>query len=346
MDKSFFDTEEYNFTIPKELIAQTPAKPRDSCRLLVIDRADSTIKETRFKKISEFFNEGDVLVLNDTKVIRARLEGVKQSGAKVEILLLGEVKKGVWRVLVNPGKRAKIGDQIIFKKDVLSAEVIDRTDQGGRILKFDPSNLDDFLLDLGQVPLPPYIKDNIQDPNDYQTIYAKKKGAVAAPTAGLHFTRELLSKLEDKGVVIAYITLHCGLATFRPVKVKDIRQHRIDSEWVDISSKTVKIINSAKKRGKRVIAVGTTAVRSLESAVSSKSEGHITSFSGSTRLYITPGYEFKIVDALITNFHTPASTNLILVSSFASSRLIKDGYRLAKDKKFRFYSFGDAMLIK
>ena len=223
MDKSFFDVEEYNFAIPKELIAQNPARPRDSCRLLIVDRASSLFKATKFKEISEFFNEGDVLVLNDTKVIRARLTGVKQSGAKVEVLLLGEVKKGIWQVLVNPGKRAKVGDRIIFKKDVLIAEVIDRTDQGGRVLKFEPNNLDDFLPGLGQVPLPPYIKDNIQDPSDYQTIYAKKKGAVAAPTAGLHFTRGLFKELKDKGVVIVYITLHCGLATFRPVKVKDIQ---------------------------------------------------------------------------------------------------------------------------
>ena len=346
MDKSFFDIQEYNYTIPKELIAQTPARPRDNCRLLIVDRVSSSVKETKFKGISEFLSEGDILVLNDTKVIRARLVGVKQSGAKVEILLLGEVKKGIWQALVNPGKRAKVGDRIVFKKGVLSAEIIDRTDQGGRVLKFDPSNLDDFLPDLGQVPLPPYIKDNIQDPSDYQTIYAKKKGAVAAPTAGLHFTRSLLSKLEKKGVIIVYITLHCGLATFRPVKVKDIRQHKIDSEWVDISSEAAKIINSAKKRGKKIVAVGTTAVRSLESAVFDESRGQIRAFSGPTRLYITPGYEFKVVDSLITNFHTPASTNLILVSSFANPGLIKKSYLFARDKKFRFYSFGDAMLIQ
>lgn len=340
-----FSRKHYNFQIPQDLIAQEPASPRDSCRLLVVDRKSSSSKEIIFREIANYFKPGDILVLNNTKVIRAKLLAKRSSGAKLEILLLSEKEKGVWEALVKPGKRAREGETINFEGGDYKAKIISKTSSGSRILDFRPLDVDDFLARIGTVPLPPYIKKEIRDPDDYQTIYAKHQGAVAAPTAGLHFTPQLIKSIEEKGVKIVYLTLHCGLATFRPVKCQDIRDHTIESERVEIPASVAKIINKAKKNSQRIIAVGTTGVRALETAAVLGQGYLVKAFSGPTNLYITPGYQFKVVDVLITNFHTPASSNLILVASFTSLDLVKEIYAYAREEKFRFYSFGDAMLI-
>jgi S-adenosylmethionine:tRNA ribosyltransferase-isomerase len=347
MAKEAFDLSYFDYKLPQALIAQEPALPRDDSRLLIINRKECGITEGVFKEIVDFFNEGDVLVLNDTKVIKARLLGKNQKGGKIEVLLLRERSEGVWEVLVKPGKRARIGDTIIFAENGINAKILDKTPQGGRILQFSPLNPRFFLERLGRVPLPPYIKKEIDDFSKYQTVYASKEGAIAAPTAGLHFTPLLLKKIEEKGIKVIYITLHCSLATFRPVKTQDIRNHKIEPEWIEISAKASAVVNKAKKEGSRIIAVGTTSVRALESVAGIDEGGtaYINPFSGQTNLYITPGYQFKIIDALITNFHTPCSTNLILVSSFCGIDLLKKGYAYAIKHNFRFYSFGDAMFI-
>ncbi|MFH1519391.1 MAG: tRNA preQ1(34) S-adenosylmethionine ribosyltransferase-isomerase QueA [Candidatus Omnitrophota bacterium] len=345
MRDDIFNRKHYNFQAPQDLIAQEPARPRDSCRLLVLDRKSSSLKIRVFRDIVDYLKKGDLLILNNTKVIRAKLLARRSSGAKLEILLLGEKEKGVWEALVKPGKRARVGETINFEPGDYRAEIISKTPSGSRILDFRPLDVDDFLTRTGAMPLPPYIKKEIQDPDDYQTVYAKRKGAVAAPTAGLHFTPRLIKKIEEKGVKILYITLHCSLATFRPVKCEDIRNHRIESERVEVGFLVAKSINKAKKNQQRIIAVGTTAVRSLETAASLGKGSLVKAFCGPTNLYITPGYKFKVVDALITNFHTPSSTNLILASAFAKPSLIRQSYTYAKREKFRFYSFGDAMLI-
>ncbi len=345
MIKDIFNVSQYDFQTPKSLIAQEPASPRDSCRLLVLDRKNSSLETRVFRDIVDYLKGGDILVLNNTKVIRAKLLARRSSGAKIEILLLAELEKGIWEALVRPGKRARVGETISFEPENCKAKIVNKTPSGSRILDFRPLDVDNFISKVGAVPLPPYIKKEIQDPGDYQTVYAKRKGAVAAPTAGLHFTPELIKTIEEKGVKVLFITLHCSLATFRPVKCEDIRNHQIESEWVEVGPLVAKSINKAKKNQQRIIAVGTTAVRSLESAVSSGESSLVKAFCGPTNLYITPGYKFKVVDALITNFHTPSSTNLILVSSFAKPSLIRQSYAYAKGEKFRFYSFGDAMLI-
>ncbi len=345
MSKDIFNVSRYNFQIPKSLIAQELAIPRDSCRLLVLDRKNSSLKIRVFRDIVDYFKEGDILILNNTKVIRAKLLAKRNSGAKLEILLLSEKERGVWQALVKPGKRARVGETISFEGGDYRAKIISKTPGGSRILDFRPLDVDECLRGIGAVSLPPYIKKEIRDPDDYQTVYAKRKGAVAAPTAGLHFTPELIKKIEEKGIKILYITLHCGLATFRPVKCEDIRNHPIASERVEVDPLVAKSINKAKKNQQRIIAVGTTTVRSLETAASLGKGSLIKAFFGPTNLYITPGYKFKVVDALITNFHTPSSTNLILVSAFAKPSQIRQSYTYAKGKKFRFYSFGDAMLI-
>ena len=347
MPKDLYSLNNYNIEIPKELIAQEPSQPRDSCKLLILDRGNSSIKQSIFSDLGGFLKEGDLLVLNNTKVIKARLIGHKPSGGKVEILLLKEKNRRVWEVLVKPGKNAKLGDTIIFNGSKLMAKVIGITRSASRILEFNLPDLGRFLERSGKVPLPPYIKKELKCSGDYQTIYADKEGAVAAPTAGLHFTGKLIENLKSKGVDFVYITLHCSLATFRPVKCSDIRNHQIESEWVQVPQLAAKKINAAKKNRRRVIAVGTTAIRSLESAASygKVAPAAVKPFSGETSLYIVPGYKFKVADALITNFHTPCSTNLILVASFCGLDLLVKSYEQAKQGNFRFYSFGDAMLI-
>lgn len=347
MEKDLYNISNFNYDLPKNLIAQEPLKDRDSSRLLLVNKKDNSIKETVFKNIIELLDKDDVLVLNDTRVIRARLTGKVKTGGKLDILLLKEKEKGIWEVLVNPGKKAKLGEEISLGKDGFYAKIIDKTLQGGRIFEFFPKNFTDYLDELGKPPLPHYIKKEIDDFEKYQTIYSKKTGAVAAPTAGLHFTENLISQIKQKGVKIVYITLHCGLATFRPVKCEDIREHKMDSEAIEISKDAANTINEAKDKGSRVIAVGTTSVRSLESASFKNDAGQyrVKENTFETNFYITPGYKFKIIDALLTNFHTPLSTNLILVSSFCGLKLAKEAYSYAKKENFRFFSFGDAMFI-
>ncbi|MDD3296874.1 MAG: tRNA preQ1(34) S-adenosylmethionine ribosyltransferase-isomerase QueA [Candidatus Omnitrophica bacterium] len=347
MREEVFNSSNYYFDLSPNLIAQEPVLPRDNCRLLVVEKQKPGFKETRFKDIEGFLNPGDVLVLNDTKVIMARLRAKISSGGKLEVFLLKAKKDNIWEALVNPGKRARPGAAIHFDKSRLKAVITGVTPQGTRIIKFESSNLKEDLKMLGQVPTPPYIKKEVKQKNLYQTVYAKNQGAVAAPTAGLHFTKKLLSRIAGKGVKIVYITLHCGLATFRPVKTSDIREHPMDSEWINLSSSAAGIINDAKAKGAKVFAVGTTVVRTLESLAqaSGVSGWQVNSFSGPTNFYIVPGYKFKIVDALITNFHTPGSTNLILVSAFCSPGKIRQSYAFAQKHSFRFYSFGDAMLL-
>jgi S-adenosylmethionine:tRNA ribosyltransferase-isomerase len=345
MDKSVFSRTNYDFQIPQELIAQEPAKARDSSRLLILDRKKASIKQGIFRDILNFLEPGDVLVLNNTKVIKARLKAQKTTGAKLEVLLLKEQKPDLWEVLVKPGKRAQINDRLIFPQGNLEAKVIDKTKAGGRVLQFNSPDLKNLLNKIGKVPLPSYIKQETSDLEQYQTVYAKVQGAVAAPTAGLHFTKTLIAELKNKGVKLVYLTLHCSLATFRPIKTSDIRNHRIESEWIELSSQAAEDINSAKAQGKRIIAVGTTGVRALESTALNSKNNQVKPFSGDTRLYILPGYGFKIVDALITNFHTPYSTNLVLISSFCGLELTQKAYLYAQKNNFRFYSFGDAMLV-
>ena len=347
MNKQKFNLSSYDFKIPKELIAQEPTWPRDGCRLLILDRKNKAIKEGTFGDIISYFKKGDVLVLNNTKVIKARLEAQKETGAKLEILLLREVKERCWEVLIKPSRRVRLGDIILFKDQAAKAKIINKTAQGLKNIEFISEDFNKFLQREGKVPLPPYIKKETKEFGYYQTVYAKEKGAVAAPTAGLHFTSGLIKKIEDKGVKVVYVTLHCGLATFRPVKASDIRHHIIESEWIEVLPKTAKIINSAKANGKKVIAVGTTAIRTLESVASPGKDCkyRVRSFSGLTNLYIVPGYKFKIVDSVITNFHTPASTNLILVSAFAGFAFTNQSYCHAAGKNFKFYSLGDATLI-
>lgn len=340
MKKDLFKAVNYDFKVPEELIAQKPAQPRDSSRLLVLKRKNSQLLDKKFKDILSFFQKGDCLVLNNTKVIKARIFGQKETGAKIEVLLIKELERGCWECLIKPAKRVKKGNKILFKKGY-AAEIREKTSAGLYWLQFIPEKVENLIKVSGQTPLPPYIKKK-SSLDMYQTVYAKKTGAIAAPTAGLHFTEELIERIKNRGVNIIYVTLHCSLGTFRPVKAKNIQNHLMEKEFIEITSKAAEEVNKAKKNGKKIFAVGTTAVRSLESA---SQEGCLKPFWGETSLYITPGYQFKMVDALLTNFHTPLSTNLILVTAFSSLELIKQAYAYAQAKKFRFFTFGDAMLI-
>ena len=332
--------DEFDFHLPKELIAQKPAEPRDSARLMVLDRKTGKIEHRIFRDVAKYLNEGDLLVLNDTKVIPARLLGRKTTGAKVEVFLLEKVKDGLWRCLVKPGRKLKLGSEVVFKNGLIG-RIIDRFEDGTRLVEF--SKKGDFeIFSAGEIPLPPYIENPNVDPEKYQTVYAKEEGAVAAPTAGLHFTEELLKKIEDKGVKIAYVTLHVGLGTFRPVKVENVEDHKMEEEFFRVPRETVRLIKETKKSGKRIIAVGTTVVRTLETIARFPEKDE---YSGKTDLFIYPPFDFKMVDSLITNFHLPRSTLLMLVSAFAGLDLIKKAYRIAVEERYRFFSFGDAMLI-
>lgn len=345
MKQDLFNLKHYDYSLPPELIAQEPASPRDASRLLVIDREKDALHECIFRDIVDLLRPGDCLVLNDTKVIKARLWARRQSGARLEVLLLRENEEGCWQALVNPARRARVGERIFFDGS-LSALISGDTPQGGRILKFSSPHVLEYAAGIGKVPLPPYIKKESDNLPQYQTVYAREQGAVAAPTAGLHFTKSLLAKIKAKGVDVVYITLHCGLSTFRPVKTADIREHPMGEERVNIPGASADKINSAKSSRRRVIAVGTTAVRSLEAAaVPEKDVWKVKPFCADTNLYLTPGYKFKIVDALVTNFHTPCSTNLILAACFCGNILLKQAYDYARENKFRFYSFGDATFI-
>jgi len=336
--------EEFDYHLPEELIAQQPLPERDMSRLMVLDPAEKKIDESIFRNIKEFLEPGDLLVLNNSRVIPARLYGKKiPTGTEIEVLLLNEISEGRWEVLVRPGRRAKKGVEINFN-DILKAEVVDYTDFGGRIVEFswDSGDFESILNQLGEMPLPPYINKKLEDPERYQTVYSEKKGSAAAPTAGLHFTDELMKDLENYGVGIEYLTLHVGLGTFRPVRSEDIEDHDMHAEYAELSEETVSKIKKCWAYGNKVIAVGTTVTRTLESAAQ---DGELKPFKGWTDIFIYPGYQFKAVDALITNFHLPKSTLLMLVSALAGKEFILNAYRKAVEEEYRFFSLGDAMLI-
>lgn len=332
---------DYDYYLPEELIAQEPVEPRDSSKLMLVNRSTGDISIHIFRDIKMFLKKGDVLVLNNTKVIPARIYGKKETGAKIEVLLLKMIAEGEYEALIKPGKRAKIGSKIFFEKDIW-AEVIDRSMEGIFVLRFSQENIESILPEIGEIPLPPYIKKPLKDPNRYQTVYAEKEGAVAAPTAGLHFTPELLENLKKMGVEILYVTLHVGLGTFKPVVVEDITKHKLEPEYFEVSEDVACKINKAKEEGRRVIAVGTTVTRVLEAQGRS---GKVEPGKGLVSLFIYPGFEFKILDGLITNFHLPKSTLLMLVAAFMGYDLMKKAYQKAIEERLRFYSFGDAMFI-
>lgn len=335
---------DFDYYLPEELIAQEPIEPRDQSRLLVLDRKNGEIEHSRFYNLPQYLQPGDTLVFNDTRVIPARLFGVKpDTGAKVEVFLLNRTTKDEWEVLVKPGKKAKPGTILTFG-ETLSCEVLQGTDFGGRVIRFKYQGIFEEILDaLGETPLPPYIKAQLADKERYQTVYARERGSAAAPTAGLHFTRKLMEEIGGMGINLAFVTLHVGLGTFRPVAVEDITTHVMHREYYSVPEETAAIVNKTLTSGNRVIAVGTTAVRTLETAGAS---GRLESKSGWTEIFMYPGYEFKIVKGLITNFHLPKSTLLMLVSALSSREHIFNAYEEAVSKRYRFFSFGDAMFIR
>jgi len=337
--------EDFNFYLPEELIAQDPLEDRSSSRLLVLDKETGELEHKVFKDIIDYLKEGDCLVINNTKVIPARLIGEREgSGAKVELLLLKRQENDVWETLVKTGKKAKTGDRISFGDGLLVGEIIKVVDEGNRLVKFYYEGIFEEILDkLGQMPLPPYITHQLKDKNPDQTVYAKHEGSAAAPTAGLHFTKELLEQIAAKEVTIANVTLHVGLGTFRPVKVENIKEHHMHSEFYHIEEEEAEKINNTKKNGGRIICVGTTSCRTVESAAGE--DGMVKPGSGNTEIFIYPGYKFKVLDALITNFHLPESTLIMLVSALAGREHVLQAYDAAVKERYRFFSFGDAMLI-
>ncbi len=339
--------QEFDYYLPEELIAQHPLERRDMSRLMVLDRESGEIDHKLFKDITDYFAEGDCLVLNNTRVIPARLLGQKEgSGGKIEFVLLKRIAGDTWEVILRPGKKAKPGARFVFGSGELKAEILEVLEEGNRLVRFIYEGVFEEILDkVGIMPLPPYITEKLEDPERYQTVYAKYNGSAAAPTAGLHFTRELLETLRNKGVKIAYVMLHVGLGTFRPVKVDDITQHKMHSEYYSIGQEACDMINSAKKAGKKVVAVGTTSCRVLET-VGGNNNGEMKACDGWTDIFIYPGYRFKIVDRLITNFHLPESTLIMLVSSLAGRENVLGAYAVAVRERYRFFSFGDAMFIK
>ena len=338
-------TSDFYYDLPEELIAQDPLEDRSASRLMVLDKNTGKIQHHIFKEIVDYLNPGDCLVVNDTKVIPARLYGAKVgTDAKIEVLLLKRKENNIWETLVKPGKKAKIGTRISFGDGLLMGEVVDIVEEGNRLIQFSYDGIFEEILDkLGQMPLPPYITHQLKDKNRYQTVYAKHDGSAAAPTAGLHFTPELLEEIKAKGVNIAHVTLHVGLGTFRPVKVEDVTQHHMHSEFYVVEEDQAALINETKKKGGKIISVGTTSLRTLESA--SSEDGTLKAGSGWTEIFIYPGYRFKIVDRLITNFHLPESTLIMLVSALAGKEHIMAAYEEAVKDKYRFFSFGDAMFI-
>lgn len=340
------NVEDFNYDLPEELIAQHPLKERDTSRLLVLDKKSGEIEHKHFHDIMDYLKKGDVLVLNDTRVIPARLLGVKEdTQGKIEFLLLNRKKLDTYECLAKPGKRARKGTRFVFGDGLLHAEIIEVLDNGNRIVKFIHEGIFEEILDkLGEMPLPPYIKEKLEDKERYQTVYSREEGSAAAPTAGLHFTRALLEEIKDLGVEITFVTLHVGLGTFRPVKVKTIEDHDMHSEFYSLDEHNASIINQAKKEGRRIISVGTTSTRTLESIADEK--GMVKVDSGYTKIFIYPGYTFKCVDCLITNFHLPESTLIMLVSALAGKENIMNAYETAVNEKYRFFSFGDAMFIK
>lgn len=334
---------DFDYDLPPELIAQHPMEPRDHSRLMVVDKNTGEIEHKHFYDICDYLRADDLLVFNDTRVIPARLHGVKDTGARVEVFLLTRINNNDWEALVKPGKKLRVGSKIIFSSD-LSCEIISNTDFGGRIVRFDFVGTFEEILDrLGETPLPPYITAPLEDKERYQTVYSREKGSAAAPTAGLHFTPELMDKIKRIGAEEVFVTLHVGLGTFRPVSVENINDHVMHREYYHISPETARKINEAKSRGRRIVAVGTTAVRTLEAAGSS---GIIQSGSNWTNIFIYPGYKFRFVETLITNFHLPQSTLLMLVSALSTREIMLRSYEIAVKEKYRFFSFGDAMFIR
>ena len=340
------NVKDYDYDLPEELIAQDPLEDRSSSRLMVLDRQTGDVEHRHFTDILEYLHPGDCLVINNTKVIPARLFGVKEdTQAKIEVLLLKRKENDIWETLVKPGKKAKPGTKLVFGDGLLTAEVVDVVEEGNRLIQFHYDGIFEEILDqLGQMPLPPYITHQLKDKNRYQTVYAKYDGSAAAPTAGLHFTKELLQKVKDMGVDIAEVTLHVGLGTFRPVKVENVLDHHMHSEFYMVSQEAADKINRAKESGHRVIAVGTTSTRTLEAAADENGRLHET--SGWTEIFIYPGYQFKVIDALITNFHLPQSTLVMLVSALAGREHVLHAYEIAVKERYRFFSFGDAMLFQ
>lgn len=336
----------FDFDLPEELIAQTPLKNRTDSRLMVLNKETGEVKHNFFKNIKEYLKAGDCLVLNDTRVLPARLFGVKtDTGAKVEVLLLKQLDGDRWETLVKPAKRVKDGTRIEFGNGVLSAVCVGMTEHGGRIFDFHYDGIFYEVLEkLGEMPLPPYIKEQLEDKDRYQTVYAREKGSAAAPTAGLHFTEKLLEELREMGVHIAFITLHVGLGTFRPVNVENVDEHEMHSEFYQMSEGTAALLNEVRKQGGRIITVGTTSTRTLETIASARN-GKFAAESGWTNIFIYPGYEFKAIDGMITNFHLPKSTLIMLVSALAGRENVLRAYNLAVQARYRFFSFGDAMLI-
>ncbi|APZ48885.1 tRNA preQ1(34) S-adenosylmethionine ribosyltransferase-isomerase QueA [Jeotgalibaca sp. PTS2502] len=340
-------TSDFDFYLPEELIAQTPLENRTASRLLKLDSSANQLEDKHFYDVIDEFEAGDVLVLNNTRVLPARLHGVKpDTGGHLEVLLLNNEEGDRWETLVKPAKKAKIGTKISFGDGMLTAEVVGEKDHGGRIIEFSYEGIFlEVLESLGEMPLPPYIKERLDDPDRYQTVYAKENGSAAAPTAGLHFTQELLAKIEAKGVKVAYLTLHVGLGTFRPVSADDLSEHEMHSEFYSLPQETADLLNEAKAKGGRIIAVGTTSIRTLET-VGTKFNGEIKADSDWTSIFIAPGYQFKVVDAFITNFHLPKSTLVMLVSAFAGRETVLNAYAHAVKERYRFFSFGDAMFVK
>ena len=337
---------DYDYFLPEELIGQKPREPRDSAKLMLINRKTGEIEHKHFYNIIDYLQKGDVLVRNATKVIPARIYGHKESGGVLEVLLIKRISIDTWECLLKPAKKLKLGQKLyIGENKELIAELLEIKEDGNRILKFYYEGSFEEVLDkLGSMPLPPYITRKLENKDRYQTVYAKEGESVAAPTAGLHFTDELLKELKEKGVKIARVTLHVGLGTFRPVKVDNVLEHKMHDEYYEISEESVEIINTAKEQGNRIFAVGTTSVRTLETVY--KKYGKLVACKGNTDIFIYPGFEFKVVDCLITNFHLPKSTLIMLVSAFASKEIIMNAYNEATKNKYRFFSFGDAMLIK
>ncbi len=338
-------TNEFDYNLPEELIAQHPTKNRDEARMMVLDKNTGDREDKYFYDIIDYLQAGDVLVMNDTRVIPARLFGHRpEKEEKIEVFLLNNTEGSKWEVLVRPGKKMKIGTEVIFSEE-LSCKVLEIKEDGNRIVEFYYEGIFNEILDrLGNMPLPPYIKEKLKDNEDYQTVYSKNPGSVAAPTAGLHFTKELLEEIEAKGIKLAYLTLNVGLGTFRPVNEDEITDHKMHSEFYTLSEETAEILNEAKKEGRRIIAVGTTSIRTLEAVY--QKNGKICADSGWTDIFIYPGFEFKVVDAIITNFHLPKSTLIMLIAAFTSKDIILNAYNDAVGKKYRFFSFGDCMFIK
>lgn len=338
-------TSDFYYDLPEELIAQTPVEPRDSSRMLVLNRESGEISHRHFYDIIDLLKEGDCLILNDSRVLPARIFGKKENtGANVEFLLLKHIENKRWEALARPGRKAKPGVKFIFGDGLMSCTVVDVTEEGNRILDFECEGSFYEALDrLGQMPLPPYIHEKLKDKERYQTVYSRELGSAAAPTAGLHFTKELLERIRQKGVNIGYVTLHVGLGTFRPVKVDDVTKHHMHSEHYELPEETARLINQTKQNGGRVISVGTTSCRTLETVA--KKEGCIKAGEGWTDIFIYPGFKFEVLDGLITNFHLPESTLIMLVSAFAGYDNVMNAYKVAVEEKYRFFSFGDAMII-